>query len=333
MTRIAVTQTEYDKAREAFSNPPPGYECLRAPAPEPQLAAFIQEHQALHAIVGTAPYAGALYAALSTGGVIARFGVGHDGVNKDLATTHKLLCTNTPGVLDQSVAEYAIALLLAAARHIPQSAQATRQGQWQPILGTQLQGKQLTVIGAGSIGRLVGRIAAHGLNMRVVGCDPRPDHFDLLRREHGFADLTTDYERAVAAADFVTLHVPGGPATTHYIDAARLAAMPARAWLINTARGSVVDESALFDALAAGRLAGAALDVAEHEPYAPIVAAKDLRTLDNVILMPHAASSTYEACDAMAKRSLHNITLADSKQYDAMDLLNPQVLPSLENPK
>jgi len=329
MTRIAVTELEYDKAQEVFTAASPACQCLRAPRPESALAEFVRQNHARHVIVGTAAYLGPLYEALPPGGVVARFGVGHDGLNKALATAHRLLCTNTPGVLDQSVAEYTLGLILAAARHIPRSAGATRQGQWQPILGRQLRGKQLAIIGCGHIGRRVARIAAQGLGMHVVGCvrERRPS---LPGQDSCFEELTANFGRAVRDADFVSLHLPGDPSTHHFINAERLRAIPARAWLINTARGSVVDESALYDALAGGQLAGAALDVFEHEPYTPVAPGKDLRALENVIVMPHSASSTHEACGEMARCALQNIVLAEAGRYEEMDLLNPEVLPHLK---
>ncbi len=324
MGSVAVTDLEYDKAREIFER---AGSCVRAPTPESELAEMIRQGGGIHhVIVGVNAYQEALYDALPSGGVIARFGVGSDGIDKAQATEKGLLCTNTPGVLDDSVAEYAIALLLAAARHLPSLAEATRRGQWQPVLGHELKGKHLAVIGCGGIGRRVGFIAARGLAMHVVGLDPREAFLHELRRDYGFAETTTDYTRAVATADFVSLHLPGGPTTQHFMNAERLAAIPLRAWLINTARGSIIDERALYDALAGGRLAGAALDVFEQEPYAPVAADKDLRTLPSAILLPHAASSTQEACNRMAERALQNIAMAEAERFDQMDLLNPGVL-------
>ena len=131
---------------------------------------------------------------------------------------------------------------------------------------------------------------------------------------------------AVRDADFVSLHLTAEPANLKFIDCARLALIPERAWLINTARGAVVDELALFDALAAGRLSGAALDVFDREPYVPADPAKDLRTLPNVVLAPHVGSHTREANRAMAARALQNIVRAEARDFAGMDLLNPAAL-------
>jgi len=326
MTRIAVTQPEYEKADAVFhAAARDGYECVGVASGEMELAEAVREHGVQHVIVGVERYAGPLYDALPAGGVVARFGVGHDGIDKDLATKKGLLCTNTPGVLDDSVAELTIALILAAARHVPLQAAASRRGEWSPMIGGELRDKTLAIIGCGSIGRRVARIAASGLRMKVVGCEIADVDAERMKRDSGFSTVVKDFSRAVAEADYVSLHVPSTPATRHFINRERLALLPDRARLINTARGAVVDEAALFDAVSRGRLAGAALDVFENEPYQPVAADADLRTLDNVVLTPHTGSSTAEACQRMALRALQNIRLAGAGRFDEMDLLNRPV--------
>jgi len=321
MIKVAVTETEYHKGRSVFETAE-GVHCFAAPTDEEGLARAVRSAGARHAVVGTGRYADDLYRALPKGGVIARFGVGHDNIDKTRATEAGLLCTNTPGVLDDSVAEHTVALMLAAARHLPLLTTRTKAGDWVQPLGRELRGKTLAVIGCGRIGCRVAHIAAFGLGMRVIGCDV----LEMNLPHVGFADVVRKFSRAVGQADFVTLHIPGTPQTHHFLDQQRLEQMPSNAWLINTARGAVVDEVALYDALCQRRIAGAALDVFGVEPYAPISPDKDLRTLDNVIMTPHVASSTQEACDAMARRALENILLAERGQYQEMDLLNEEVL-------
>jgi len=324
MIKVAVTDQEYDKAPAVFgSAAESGFACLRAPTAEAELAEVIRREGATDAIVGVAAYTGPLYEALPAGGVIARFGVGHDGIHKALATARGLLCTNTPGVLDDSVAEHAVTLMLAAARRLLEVAGPANG--WSPQVGCEVRGKTLAVIGCGAIGRRVARIAARGFGMRVVGCDIAEMEVSDLIGQFGFSKLTRSFAEAVADADFVSLHIPATPATHHFISAPRLEKLAPGAWLINTARGSLVDEAALYDAIAAGRLGGAALDVFEREPYEPVRADKDLRTLPRVILTPHVGSSTREACERMAARALQNIRLAHEKRFDEMDLLNPEV--------
>jgi lactate dehydrogenase-like 2-hydroxyacid dehydrogenase len=326
MVKVAVTATEYDKAAEVFGKASTaGLDCVRAPATEAELAGLIRVQGVRHAIVGVEKYAGPLYEAMPAGGVIARFGVGHDGIDKNKATACGVMCTNTPGALDDSVAEMTMALILAASRHVASLAAEVRNGQFTPRVGRELAGKTLAVVGCGPIGRKVARIAARGFSMRVVGCEVANFDAAHMQAEFGFAEMVKDFRQAVATADFVSLHIPSTPATRHFLNGERLSMVPAGAWLINTARGAVLDESALFDAVSQGRLAGAALDVFENEPYKPVAPDKDLRTLDNVLMTPHVGSSTREACDRMAERAIRNIQLAEAGRFQEMDLLNPAV--------
>ena len=180
------------------------------------------------------------------------------------------------------------------------------------------------MIGCGGIGRALARIAALGYGMRVVGCT-RPDAPAPRAIEH-FERVTNDFGEAVRDADFVSLHMPAKPENAGFINRERLAQMNPRAWLINTARGAVVDEAALFEALTAGRIAGAALDVFAREPYVPSEGAGDFRALPNVILTPHVGSNTVESNGRMAERALHNVQSAVEGAVERMDLLNPEVL-------
>ena len=334
MVNIAVTELEFRKAESSFTRAADeGLPCVNAPAEEKALAVAIRSSEARHVIIGVECYAGPLYEALPPGGVIARFGVGHDGVNKALATSKGLLCTNTPGALDDSVAEHAVNLLLAAARHTVTVAAELRAGRWSPQLGGELQGKTLAIIGCGAIGRRVARIASRGLSMKVVGCEVADMNTGQLQREFGFTSVVKAFEDAVHEADFVSLHIPSMPQTHHFLNGDRLSRLPARCWVVNTARGALVDEVALFDALATGKLAGAALDVFEREPYEPAVVGKDLRMLHRVIMTPHVGSSTREACERMARCALQNIRLAEAGRFEEMDLLNRDVLVRLDGLK
>jgi phosphoglycerate dehydrogenase-like enzyme len=320
---VLVTESEYRKAEGRFLSAP-ALECLRAPDVEADLASAIREAHASSVVVGPRTYSGALYEALRPGGVIARFGVGHDGIDKVRATECGLLCTNTPGVLNQSVAEHTMLLIAAAARRLVAASSGMAQGAWDPVAGEELQGRTLAIIGCGGIGRSVARIAALGYGMQVVGCS-RPDVPPPAGLEH-FRAVTDDFATAVRDADFVSLHMSASRDNVHFIDRERLAHLGERTWLINTARGSLVDERALFAALADRRLAGAALDVFVREPYAPMDGSGDLRSLENVILTPHVGSNTAAANGRMAERALQNIVLAEARAFAQMDLLNPEVL-------
>ena len=300
------------------------FECVETAEDENGLVEAILRSKARYVVIGSVRYGGRLYQALPRGGVVARFGVGHDTVDKATATRAGLLATNTPDVLQQSVAELTVLLMMAAARHFHPVASAMTQGHWAPRQGTELEGKTLAIVGCGAIGQAVARIAAAGLGMRVLGYARRPGA--VADRDRYFESVTDDFAAVVGHADVVSVHIPGGPDNARFIGRERLELMPERAWLINTARGAVVDEAALFDALAAGRLAGAALDVFEREPYQPVDPAHDLRTLAQVILLPHVGSHTAEANARMAARALRNIQLAEAGDLDSMDLLNREVL-------
>jgi len=321
---VLVTDAEYRRGEMVFASST-RFTFTPAPPDEASLVRAIAESGARHVIVGGQPYRDALYAALPRGSVVARFGVGHEWIDKRKATTAGLLCTNTPSVLDQSVAELTFLLVAAAARRLTAIAGAMRDGQWTPLLGAELKGKTLTIVGAGRIGQAVARIARRGFEMRVVGC--RRTGSTAPMPPGGDFELVTDHvPEALGQADFVSLLIPGVPENAHFINRERLSLMRPHAWLINTARGAVVDEAALYDALAGQRIGGAALDVFDREPYEPVDPGRDLRTLPNVILTPHVGSTTPEANRGMAERAVQNIMWAEEKAFDRMDLLNPEVL-------
>ncbi len=322
MIKIAVTELEFRKAQAVFeSASKDGFACLPAPREEAALAAFVKSNSIAHAVIGVDRYEGALYEALPSGGVIARFGVGHDGVDKAKAAARGILCVNTPGALDNSVAEMAIGLMLSSARHLPKASAQMAGGSWTPLVGSELAGRTLAVIGCGAIGRKVGRIAALGLGMKVVGFDLSFKDPEVLEGQFGFSELHSSFEDAVRNADFVSLHIPGIPATRDFINAKTLSMLPKNSIIVNTARGVVVDEDALYDRLSSGALAGAALDVFKTEPYVPSSPERDLRKLPNVVLTPHMGSSTAEACRRMALAALDNIANAVAGRFDKMSLL------------
>jgi len=317
---VLVTEVEFRRAPEVFESAP--VQCVAVPGDEPTLAREVTTRGVRHVIVGSVKYTGALYDALPRGGVIARFGVGHDGIDKEKATSAGLLCTNTPSVLDESVAELAVLLMLAAARRLDALSSEMRAGTWNlGPAGIELRGKTLAVIGGGRIGQATARIASQGFGMHTIGF-----RRTVPKDQTSFDSVTTDFATAVRDADFVSLHINAEPANSQFLNRARLAQIPPRAWLINTARGSVVDEVALYDALVERRLAGAALDVFDREPYVPVDASHDLRTLPNVVLAPHVGSHTREANRGMAERALQNVMLAAKGDFARMDLLNPAAI-------
>lgn len=322
---ICVTVTEYVKATAIFEAVP-GWRCVSAPYEETGLVEVVRAEGAWAVIVGVDRYADALYEVLPRGGVIARFGVGHDGIDKARATAAGLIVTNTPGVLDDSVAEHALWLMGAWARQVAGLDAAMKSDRWTPQVGLELRGRTLLVVGCGQIGRRVARIAHFGFGMHVLGYDVGPLDAGELKTRYGVERLCPDLTAALGEADIVSVHLPSNAATRHFVNADFLAAMAPQALLVNTARGAVVDERALYAALSGGQIAGAALDVFETEPYAPVAPEADLRRLANVVLTPHVGSGTSAACERMARRSLANVAAAARGDYDALDCLNPEVL-------
>lgn len=235
--------------------------------------------------------------------VVANMAVGYDNVDLDAARDRGVRVTNTPDVLTDATAELTWALILAVARRIGEGERMVRAGQWPgwhptQLLGMQLEGRTLGVLGAGRIGREVGRRAG-AFGMDVVYWNRTPRH--AWAEEVGARRLDAVTELA-AAADVVSVTVASTPETRHLIDADVLAAMREGAILVNTARGEVVDEAALMEALESGRIR-AGLDVYEDEPAVP----ERLRRLDNVVLLPHLGSGTWRTRQAMFDLAWENL--------------------------
>ena len=218
--------------------------------------------------------------------LIGRAGVGVDNINVEEATKHGILVMNTPEGNTLSTAELTMAMILSLSRHIPQAAQLVKSGKWKKIKGVELSGKTIGVIGLGRIGNTVAkRCSAFG--MRVLGYDPFVAEDRSRRAELNIVPLA----RLIRESDFITTHTPITEKTFHMIGRRQFKAMKKGVRIINCARGGIVDEKALLDALQSGKVAGAALDVFEHEPPAesPLVG------LSNVITTPHIGASTAEA--------------------------------------
>lgn len=236
--------------------------------------------------------------------VVANYAVGYDNIDVAATTARNIVVTHTPGVLDDAVAEHTLALLLAAAKRVPEGDRLVRAGHyqgWAPelLLGVELRGKTLGIVGAGRIGTKVAHAArSFGLHLRYTDIQPNPE----LERETGAVFVAT-LDELLPTVDIVTLHVPLLPATHHLFDARRLGLMKPTAILINTSRGPVIDETALVAALRAGTIRAAALDVYEHEP----ALTSGLIDLPNVVLTPHTASATEEARTAMAELAAESV--------------------------
>ncbi len=235
---------------------------------------------------------------------VATVSVGYDNIDVAACTRHKVVATNTPGVLDETTADFAWTLLMAIARRLVEGDAWLRTGSWpgwelDQLLGGDIWGKTLGIIGLGRIGSRVAR-RAQGFQMRILYHSRHRAPLGLEAELHAeFAEL----DRLLHESDFVTLHVPLLPTTRHLISAEALGKMKPSTYLINTTRGPVVDEEALARALQRGTIAGAALDVYENEPRVH----PDLLGLRNVILAPHIGSATIETRTKMAVLAATNV--------------------------
>lgn len=240
--------------------------------------------------------------------IFANYAVGFDNIDRAAAAQRGVLVTNTPDVLTEAVAEYAAALTMALSRRVVEADRFVRDERyngWEPLLllGTELSGKTFGIVGCGRIGTRVAEIMHHGFGMQIR-------YYDRAPNEELNAGLNATYEEdldaLLAASDVVSIHLPLTDVTRHLFNIERFTAMKSGAFLINTARGPIIDEAALAAAIRAKQIAGAALDVFEHEPSVH----PDLVTHHNVILTPHIGSATHEARDAMSEIAATNILAA-----------------------
>lgn len=250
----------------------------------------------------------------------ANFAVGFDNIDMAEATRRGLPCSNTPDVLTDATAEMAWALLFAVSRRVVESDAVMRSGQWKgwsplQFIGGDLSGTTLGVVGAGRIGSAMAA-RSRGFGMRILYCDERPSQY--MEKELGAARV--GFEELLTSSDYVSVHVPLTPGTRHLFDASAFRKMKRTAYLINTARGPVLDEKALVEALRDGVIAGAGLDVYEEEPrFAP-----GLEKLTNVVMCPHTASATVSSRNGMARKAAKNL-IAMVTGERAPDCLNLEV--------
>jgi lactate dehydrogenase-like 2-hydroxyacid dehydrogenase len=238
--------------------------------------------------------------------VLCNFGVGFNNIDTDAAKAAGVVVTNTPGVLTDCTADIAMTLLLMVARRAGEGERLVREKKWDGwrpmhMLSTKVTGKKLGLIGLGRIAQAVAQKAHFGFGMELSFYDPYPPSDDVIKK---FSATQLDSVEAVLKdADFVSLHCPGGGSNTNLMNAERFGLMKNSAFLINTARGDVVDEPALVQALKDGAIAGAGLDVFAKEPSVT----EDLLSMDNVVMFPHLGSATTETRVAMGMCSLDNV--------------------------
>lgn len=254
--------------------------------------------------------------------VISNLAVGYDNVDIAAATARGIPVGNTPGVLTETTADMAFALLMAAARRIVEAADYVRAGKWRTwgpmlLLGHDVHQATLGIVGMGRIGQAVARRAA-GFEMRVVYFDP---YCDPGKMPPGIQATCCTLDELLAEADFVSLHVPLTLETYHLLNAERLASMKPTAVLVNTSRGPVVDTEALYQALASGQIAYAALDVTDPEP---LPANHKLLTLPNCLIVPHIASASWATRTRMARMAAENL-MAGLRGERLPHCVNPEV--------
>lgn len=275
------------------------YDLVYAPTPAERAAAVAGRGRDIRAVltIGTLGLTPDEIAAMPALELVCCMGVGYEGLPMDVLRARGIATANGAGTNDSTVADHAFGLILAIVRRIPERDRLCREGVWRDVLTMppQLEGRRLGIFGMGAIGAKLARRAA-GFDMPVGYHNRRPVEGSPHRYFDDLAELARWCDVLVCAA-------PGGAATRHKVNAAVLEALGPQGYLVNVARGSVVDQAALVEALQQGRIAGAALDVFEDEPRVP----EALFALDNVVLTPHVASATHETRRAMADLQLENL--------------------------
>lgn len=254
--------------------------------------------------------------------ILSNYAVGFDNIDIDAATKRGILVTNTPSrEVNEAVAEFAWSLILSLSRRVVEADEFARKGAyhgWEPdvFLGRDVYNKTLGIVGLGRIGSMVAR-RAKGFNMKILYFNRSQD----IEVEKETGAKMCSIEQLMGEADYVTIHLPLTEETRHFIDEGKLAMMKSTAYLINTARGPVLDEHALVEALHTGKIAGAALDVHENEPQMN----PELMQMENAILTPHIASATHEVREKMGEQAVEAILKALSGKKPE-NLVNPEVL-------
>ena len=230
--------------------------------------------------------------------VISRYGIGVDRVDLEECKKRGIVVTNTPGTNSVAVCELAFALMLCAARNIPRLHQAVENGLWPRSEGIELNGKVLGIVGLGAIGKLLA-LRARAFGMKIVACDSCFDH--SYARLHDIAPL--EFEALLEQSDFISLHVPLNAETKRMIDVKAIERMKTGAFLINTARGGLINEQAIAEGIRSGKLGGVGLDAFEEEPLLD----SPLKGLDRVVFTPHSGAHTSDAVRSMGRMAVENL--------------------------
>ena len=277
-----------DSGWEVVNSPKAG------PLTETELIPLLKDCDAV--VASSDIYNSTVFAACPQLKIVSRCGVGTDSVNFDDAAKFGVRVANTPGMMTEAVADYTFALMLAVARKVLESHQMMRSGGWGEFTGVLVCGKTLGLVGYGAIARGVAQRAL-GFNMKILAFDP------FVTDAPTGVEMTT-LDRVLSESDFVSLHCPSTPETKGFMDSAKLQQMKPSAYLINTARGAIMNEGALIEALEKATIAGAAIDVYTTEPCPED---NPLRTAPNIIVTPHNAFNAVEAARAMSYKSAENV--------------------------
>ena len=303
MSKILITTTSFGKddrsplqlLREA------GYEVITNPhkrkLSEDEVLDLLLQFKPVGMIAGVEPITARVLQQTQGLKAVSRCGVGMDSVDLEAARNLGIAVTNTPDAPTQSVAELTVGLIFALLRKICLHDREIRQGSWNKQMGSLLQGKRVGIVGLGRIGRRVAEMLL-ALGARVAGTDIQPDHEWLRKNSVALLGL----EALLKQSEILCLHLSQTTSSGHLIGRKEMEAMPAGAYLINTSRGEVIDQDALYSMLSGGHLAGAALDVFDQEPYTG-----PLTGMDNVVLTPHVGSYAREARIEMEMQSARNL--------------------------
>ena len=303
MTKLLIARPAPPEVHEALEGFDVTYREDSAPLSEDEMQDALRDYDGVLATLGdrfTADVFGKV--GMPRCKMLANFGVGYNHIDVDAAKAAGLQVSNTPGAVTDATADIAMTLMLMAARRAGEGERLVRSGQWSgwepsQLLGMHLTGKTVGIVGMGRIGQAVARRCHYGFSMDVK-------YFSRSAKSVAYpAEHISDLKQLAAAVDVVVIAVPGGDDTQHLINADVLAAMQPHAFLINIARGNIVEEAALIEALQAGTIGGAGLDVYEFEPEVP----QALRDLDNVVLLPHLGTSSREVRVDMWMMAVENL--------------------------
>ena len=302
--------TVLDKAGFAFMYPKMAWQM--------QESDLLEQMHGVHAsLAGSEPYTRKVFETFPQLKVVARVGVGYDAVDVQAATDHGCVITIAPGTNQDSVSEHCFMHILALARNLIQQHNPIRDGKWPRAANLPIRGKTLGLIGLGRIGKSMTK-RGQAFGMKVIAYEPFPDA--AFVESHGVKLLSLD--DLLREADYVSLHLPAMAGTMKLINADRLKLMKPTAFLINTARGAVIDEAALYEALRDKKIAGAGLDVFEEEPPRPD---NPILKLDNVVMTAHTAGVDTQSRDDMARKAAECIAAISRGEWPADCIVNPEV--------